>query len=352
MADSYGVLHAGVGLTRTRCSAALEFLQRSQETDGALMWVAQGKGDLWNHVEALIALGVSQRRSATHHGTGWLLSRLNQGRAATSWWLRGQAVTSHYELHVVSYPAVLARVIETELCFAADGDLTAALWGQVDGILDEIVALQRNDGGLPWALAANGAPHWEQRLPCLSSIYLSLCSALNRKYPVDEKRANRWRECAVLLRQYIVQLSAQSYATFHRDQTTSSMDWFYPVLVGAIEGSAAERLLADYRDVFLEQEHGCRAVVNRPWVTGAETAELAMAYLRIGALDAVEVLLTSIDHLRDAQGVYWMGRDMESERIWQENRPLWTQAAVVMAFEAFNRAQSGEPQIALLADHL
>ena len=32
------------------------------------------------------------------------------------------------------------------------------------------------------------------------------------------------------------------------------MDWFYPVLVGAIEGSAAERLLADYRDVFLEQE--------------------------------------------------------------------------------------------------
>ena len=77
-----------------------------------------------------------------------------------------------------------------------------------------------------------------------------------------------------------------------------------------------------------------------------------MAYLRIGALDAVEVLLTSIDHLRDAQGVYWMGRDMESERIWQENRPLWTQAAVVMAFEAFNRAQSGEPQIALLADHL
>ena len=172
MADSYGVLHAGGGLTRTRYSAALEFLQRSQETDGALMWVAQGKGDLWNHVEALIALGVSQRRSATHHGTGWLLSRLNQGRAATSWWLRGQAVTSHYELHVVSYPAVLARVIETELCFAADGDLTAALWGQVDGILDEIVALQRADGGLPWALAANGAPHWEQRL-ALSVEHLS-----------------------------------------------------------------------------------------------------------------------------------------------------------------------------------
>ena len=60
------------------------------------------------------------------------------------------------------------------------------------------------------------------------------------------------------------------------------MDWYYPVLGGAVRGAgAAARLHAGW-DEFVVPGLGVRCVSDEPWVTGAETCELVIALDAVG----------------------------------------------------------------------
>ena len=52
------------------------------------------------------------------------------------------------------------------------------------------------------------------------------------------------------------------------------MDWYYPVLGGALRGAAAAERLARGWDTFVVPGLGVRCVSDQPWVTVAETCEL------------------------------------------------------------------------------
>ncbi len=54
------------------------------------------------------------------------------------------------------------------------------------------------------------------------------------------------------------------------------MDWYYPVLTGAV-GREGRRHLAGRWDEFVAERPGLRCVADNFWVTAAETAECAMA---------------------------------------------------------------------------
>ena len=59
------------------------------------------------------------------------------------------------------------------------------------------------------------------------------------------------------------------------------MEWYYPVLGGAVRGARPDTI--DERwDEFVVPGLGIRCVDNRPWVTGAETCELVMALDAMG----------------------------------------------------------------------
>ena len=66
------------------------------------------------------------------------------------------------------------------------------------------------------------------------------------------------------------------------DKSRFSMDWYYPVLGGPVRGAAAQARLADRWDEFVVPSVGCRCVADRPWVTGAETAELVHTLAAVG----------------------------------------------------------------------
>jgi hypothetical protein len=53
-------------------------------------------------------------------------------------------------------------------------------------------------------------------------------------------------------------------------------------------------------DRFVVADLGCRCVANEPWVTAAETAELAMACLTVGRVDQARSLIADLAPL--AQG--------------------------------------------------
>ena len=92
------------------------------------------------------------------------------------------------------------------------------------------------------------------------------------------------------------------------------MDWYYPVLGGALTGAEAKSRIEEGWDRFVVPGLGVRCVVPNPWVTGGESAELALALWVMGESDRALEILQSIQHLRDrTTGMYWTGYVFEDD---------------------------------------
>ena len=88
------------------------------------------------------------------------------------------------------------------------------------------------------------------------------------------------------------------------DKSTFSMDWYYPVLGGAVRGEAgARRCSTSAGTTFVVPGLGIRCVDTNPWVTGAETCELVMALDALGDRDRALRLFADMQHLRDTRTV-------------------------------------------------
>ena len=61
------------------------------------------------------------------------------------------------------------------------------------------------------------------------------------------------------------------------------MNWYYPALSGVLGTGAALAQLESRAASFAVLGLGCRCVASEPWVTVAESCELAMALLGLGA---------------------------------------------------------------------
>jgi hypothetical protein len=82
-------------------------------------------------------------------------------------------------------------------------------------------------------------------------------------------------------------------------------------------------------------------VDDHPWVTGAETCELALALDATGDRDRAMALLADMQHLRDPDGSYWTGYVYPDHARWPEERSTWTAAAVVLAVDALSQTTPG-----------
>ena len=112
------------------------------------------------------------------------------------------------------------------------------------------------------------------------------------------------------------------------------MDWYYPVLAGVYRGAAArDRLNARWNE-FVTEGKGCRCVLNQPWVTIAESCELALALVGVGESEKARALWDTQHQWRDSDGAYWMGWQYETNVPWPHEKPAWTSAAVLIAADA------------------
>ena len=115
------------------------------------------------------------------------------------------------------------------------------------------------------------------------------------------------------------------------DRSTFAMDWYYPVLAGVVDAAPAHARIDAKRSQFERDTLGCHCVIGEPWVTVAESCELAMALHRIGLRDEAKRLLALQHQHRDLDGAYWMGFQYAEEIPWPQEKPSWTQAAVILA---------------------
>jgi hypothetical protein len=291
-----------------------------QQADGAIGW-PDGHVDAWNHVECAMALSVCGLRDASRRAYEWL--RANQ-RGDGSWLKHmpdGEADLTTESNHA----AYCAVGVWHELLVSRDEGFAQRMWPTVRAAIDFVLGLQTPRGEIIWRRAADGTPDSYALLAGSSSMYSSLrCAIMLAEYLAEPQPD--WELAADLLA-HVVAAHPDAFA----DKSRFSMDWYYPVLGGSVRGEAAKFHLDNGWDNYVVPGLGVRCVSDQPWVTAAETAELAIALEAIGNPAGALDLLDQIQMLRDPSGAYWTGWQYADRRHYPDEQSSYTAAAIVLA---------------------
>ncbi|MBD0323173.1 MAG: prenyltransferase, partial [Aldersonia sp.] len=298
---------------------------------GAIPWFSGGHTDPWDHIENAMALSCVGMFDAAEGAYEW--SRRTQ-RADGSWPLQvrnGVIEDPHADTNFCAY---IATGVWHHVLITGSRRFAARMWPMVRKAIDFVLDLQNEMGAIGWARTPDGGCA-EALLTGSSSIHQSLRCALALAEHVGDPQPE-W-EVAVGRLQHVVAHHPEAFLEKER----YSMDWYYPILGGALRGSAAQSRIDECWDEFVVDGLGIRCVSDRPWVTGAETCELVLSLdaldRRMQALD----LLAAMQHLRESDGSYWTGLVYTDGKRWPVERTTWTGAAVVLAVDALSRTTPG-----------
>lgn len=313
-------------LTRAQVAQTADTIVATQLPSGAIPWFDGGHTDPWDHVQAAMALTTTGHLGAAARAYGW--SAATQ-RDDGSWAIRydGEDVTdSHTDSNFCAY---LATGVWHHWRATGDRAFVDAMWPTVERGLDAALTMQRDDGAVVWA-SADGSPVADALVTGNASIHLSLRCGVALAEVAGSARPD-WELAAGRLRHA---LDGHPEAFLDKPH---SMDWYYPVLGGAMGPGAGETRIDARWDEFVVPGFGTRCVTPNDWVTGAETCELVLALDTLGRTGAATTLLASMQHLRHDDGSYWTGLVFDDGVRWPVERTTWTAATVVLAADALSR---------------
>ena len=304
-----------------------DFIAGHQLSNGQIPWFRGHLADPWDHVEAAMALGVVGRR--------------RESRAAMSWLASTQAPDGSWPMETTG-EQVTEATVDTNQCgyvavglwhdhlLTGDTDHLAEHWPMLERAIDLVVAAQLPTGAIAWGRSPSGQ-WWEEGLLTGSScLVLSLGCALAVAGRLGHARP-AWADARARLAS-AVRRAAPGDGVFMA-KPTHSMDWFYPVLGGAVVGDAALAHLDRRWAEFVVPGYGIRCVSDRPWATPAESAELAIALDLLGRRDEARRILADVEVHRDDDGGYWTGYVWPDEAVWPQEKTTWTAAAVILAHD-------------------
>ncbi|MFP5373144.1 MAG: prenyltransferase, partial [Actinomycetes bacterium] len=236
----------------------MDWIAAQQERDGALPWSRGGQLDPWDSVEAAMALDVGGKHRRAVAAYRCLASRQ---RSDGSW-------AAEYRGGVESAPAAESNhagylAVGTWHSWLSSGDesVVAELWPAVRRGLDLVTRMQLAGGAVGWALRPDGSADDVALLTGNASLFQAFRCGIALADLRGEPQPD-W-ELAVTDLGTALRTRPEAFA----DRSRFSMDWYYPVLAGAVTGaSAAERLAADW-ERFVVPGLGVRCVADQPWVT-------------------------------------------------------------------------------------
>lgn len=303
-----------------------------QEADGAIPWTVGDKVDVWNHVEAAMALLVAGEVEAAERAYEWCLTTQRPDGTWPIKFVEGAIADDGAETNMSAY---LAVGVWHHWLVRAEAGFVERMWPAVRSALDWVVSMQLPWGGIAWRRRADGGVDEEALLTGSSSTYHALKAGLALAGLLGEPQPE-WEIAAARLRHAI-----RRHRDLFLDKSTFSMDWYYPVLGGAVRGSEAAELIEAQWDQFVRPGLGIVCVDTNPWVTGAETCELAMALDAVGDRARAEQLVRDMQHLRHENGSYWTGWVYDNEVYWPHEQTTYTAAAVILAVDALGRVTPG-----------
>ena len=308
----------------------IESIRAVQSRDGMIPWFAGGHADPWNHVEASMALTVGGALRDAERAYEWLrAAQRPDGSWHTYYLADGQVEEPRLDTNVCAY---MATGVWHHFLATRDSGFLEELWPSVERAIDFVVGWQRPGGELAWSVAPDGTPGSYGLLTGSSSAYFSLRCAIACACQLGHEHPD-WELAAGRLHHAIAHNQAGFAA---KDEF--AMDWYYPVLVGALDQeAAAERIDARWSE-FVIPERGVRCVSDRPWVTAAETAECALALAALGRREAAAALLESARRHRRPDGSYTTGIVYPERTSYPpDERSTYTAAAVVLAEDCLHK---------------
>ena len=310
-----------------RIAETVESIRAVQLRNGMIPWFGGGHGDPWNHVEAAMALTVGGAVAEAERAFEWLMATQRPDGAWHTYYLAdGQVEEPRLDTNVCAY---VATGVWHHFLSTGDAGHLEGLWETVERAIGFALGWQRPGGELVWSVDPDGTPGLYGLLSGSSSAYLSLRCAIACALELGLERPD-WELAAGRLRQAIAR---GSDGLARKDQF--AMDWYYPVLVGALDPGPAQERLEERWDEFVIEGCGVRCVSDKPWVTAAETAECAMALLSIGRGDLAGRLLEWIGQHRRPDGSYLTGIVYPQRSTFPSGEcSSYTAAAVVLAEDA------------------
>jgi hypothetical protein len=316
-------------LTGEQVRATVAWIADQQERDGALPWFAGGQLDPWDSVEAAMALDVGGEHDRAAAAYRWLAGRQRPDGSWAAEYRGGAESSPAAESNHAGYLAVGAW---HSWLLTGDEQLVDDVWPAVRAGLDLVTRMQLPGGAIGWALRPDGTADGTALLTGNASLFQALRCGVALAGLRDEPQPD-WEVAAGDLG-----TALRERPDHFADRSRYSMDWYYPLLGGALTGAAArDRLAADW-DRFVVPGLGARCVSDRPWVTGAETCELALSLAAAGQPDAAIEQVAAMQHLRDGDGAYWTGYVFADDARWPVERTTWTAAAVILAADAISGA--------------
>jgi hypothetical protein len=318
-----GVLTADQAISTVRGILAV------QREDGAIPWFRGHHLDPWDHTEAAMALDAAGEHAAAGRAYDWLARHQNPDGSWYAAYADGDPHDVSDRGRETNFSAYIAVGIWHHYLSTGDDTFLDRMWPTVAGAVEFVLALQQPGGQIGWKREADGTPVNDALLTGSSSIHQALRCALAIAEQREEPQPD-WELATGALAHAI-----RSHPERFLDKDRYSMDWYYPVLGGALSGPEAKSRMEDGWDRFVVPGLGVRCVVPNNWVTGGESAELALSLWILGESDRALEILQSIQHLRDPEsGLYWTGYVFDDKAIWPEELTTWTAGSLLLAVAA------------------
>ncbi len=304
-----------------------DFIARVQLSDGAIPWFEGSIVDPWDHVEAAMGLAIGGYTRESKLAYRWLAKlQRPDGSWLAAYKDNQPADATRAETNFVAY---IATGVWHQYLITRDRSLLREMWPCIRRACDFVLALQTGHGDIHWAVDSKKGIDKDALVTGCSSIYKSLACAAHIAQTLNEPSKD-----LLMAQRLLGRALRDKPERFDRTWTSKarySMDWFYPVLTRAVQGEAATARLQARWDEFVEPDIGCRCVSDEPWVTIAETCELAMALCVNGQRLKARKLFEDLQRFQHQDGSWWTGFVTRDNTLWPDERPTWTAGAVLLA---------------------
>ena len=306
--------------------AVCRMIAATQLPSGEIPWSRGDKTDPWDHVES--AMGLTVGGFYTEARRAFLWSRSMQ-LADGSWYAsyrHGTPVDLTRETNMSAYIAVGVFHFWRS---TGDRAFLESMWDTVRRAIEFALSLQTPKGEIYWAISPLGKVDPMALLTGCSSIHMSLRCAITMADELGRPQPG-WAAAYTQLGNAI---RHRPYL-FNMTKSRFSMDWFYPVLCGAVTGADAHKRIQRQWKKFVVEGLGARCVSDQPWVTIAESSELVLTLAAIGEVEKAHIIFNWLTDHVFADGSFWCGFTFPDMTRWPEEKITWTNAVVLMAADA------------------
>ena len=306
---------------------SINFILDTQAIDGSISWEKGTKLDPWDHIESAMALAVAGEIKAAKKAYEWM--QLNQQEVG-GWFSEYKSGSPSKKRIETNFAAYISVGIWHFYLVTKDKDFLEEYFPVIDKAMEFVTSMQTQYGDVLWALNEEGSKLDDSLLTGCSSIYKSLeCFCAIKK--ILNLDLGDLKDIKLSLKQAILN-KPERFDRGWKSKDRYSMDWYYPILCGVIDGEDAEERINHKEKDFIVEGLGCKCVEEEPWITVAESSELVMALAACGQNDRAKEIFSWLHQWKDPKdNLYWTGYVYPDKAFWPIEKPTWTAAAVLLA---------------------